>query len=139
MLEVPSLREELDRKTGEALDWLITSYSIGRLDAAQFDAGISTLWMTVAGIADKDFAHVISEASKEIRSAAVHKHSFHHPSKAVIKQIVWTVGEDSISLVERICGAFSSSKVVDCDDAATARDKMAKFEEVMLKQGWIEL
>ena len=36
MLEVPSLREELDRKTGEALDWLITSYSIGRLDAAQF-------------------------------------------------------------------------------------------------------
>lgn len=139
MTALPSLREELDRKTGEALDWLITGYSIGKLDAVQFEAGIDTLWKTVAGIANQDFAHVISVASKQCGAGAIHRRSFHHPDKAVIRQLIWTVGKDSFDVIDRICGAITGETTVDCDDAAAARDKVAKVGEVIIKKGWIEL
>jgi hypothetical protein len=139
MSEVPTLRGELDRKVGETLDWLITSYDIGKLDAVQFDVGISTLFMAVAGIADKDFINIITEAQGDGVALSHHIVSFHHPQNAVIKQIKWSVGDDAVIVVDRICGAKTSEKVIVCEDAKAAKAKVVAFGEVMTRKGWIEL
>jgi hypothetical protein len=61
--EVPgySVKDELDRKTTETIEWLLTGYDRGSLSAEQLSMGADVLFMTVSGLADKDFIHIITE------------------------------------------------------------------------------
>src|SRR3569832_1870617 len=51
---LPTIREELDRKAFETIDWLITSYDKGKLTEPQFHSGLNALFMATSGLVDAD-------------------------------------------------------------------------------------
>jgi hypothetical protein len=64
--EVPGyeLRSELDRKALETLSWLTLSVERGKISKEQFSTALDALFMTLAGLVDKEFMNIITEAQK---------------------------------------------------------------------------
>jgi hypothetical protein len=61
MSDVPSLQDELNRKTFETVDRLFADLQNGRVTDAQYDYGIEILWNAVAGLVDRDFMDIAAE------------------------------------------------------------------------------
>lgn len=59
--EVPSLRDEIDRKAFEQLERLAKQLEDGRITPAMFDAGVNSVWNCVSGLASEAVIHTISE------------------------------------------------------------------------------
>lgn len=70
--EVPSLRDEIDRKAFEQLERLAAQLETGRISAAQFDCGVQTVWNCVSGLASEFIIQTISEI-KDSRKGESHK------------------------------------------------------------------
>lgn len=137
---VPTLREELDRKVFETLDWLINAESRGRLTKEQVSAGLDALFMAVSGLVDNDFMTIITAAQEQSAGpqSAV-KRLFHHPSADEIVTITWRPTETRVTTAKRLDGLAVGGTVKDFDTPALAarfvRDIGAGFD----KKGWIEL
>lgn len=58
MSDIPSLKEELNRKTFETVERLVNDRAFCKATDAQYDYGIEILWGTVAGLVDKDFMDI---------------------------------------------------------------------------------
>lgn len=69
--EVPSLRDEIDRKAFEQLERLAGQLETGRINAAQFDCGVQTVWNCVSGLASEFIIQTISEI-KDSRKEVSH-------------------------------------------------------------------
>lgn len=64
MADLPTLREELDRKVFATLEHLFHQVKTKRITVEQFSFGIDTLFMAVSGLVDDDFIQIITEASR---------------------------------------------------------------------------
>ena len=64
MADLPTLREELDRKVFATLEHLFHQMKTERITMEQFSFGIDTLFMAVSGLVDKDFINIITEAGR---------------------------------------------------------------------------
>lgn len=139
-LALPTLREELDRKVFETIEWLVVGLDKARFTPEQFSMGMNTLFMTVSGIADKDFIGIVTEAQKECEDVKPHiKRSFHAPDEAEIVSIHWNVNSDRIVITKRSFGLAHGGTIKDFDTAKEARAFVDKFAALMLTKGWVEL
>lgn len=59
--EVPTLRDEIDRKAFEHLERLAKQLDDGRITPSMFDAGVSAVWNCVSGIASEAVIRTVSE------------------------------------------------------------------------------
>jgi hypothetical protein len=142
---LPTLREELDRKVYETLEWLIVGHEKGRLTKEQVSMSMDVLFMAVSGLVDGDFIHIITEAQNEFQTnKSVVKRHFHAPEANATITFSWVVGESNVVVTKREFGletgvAIKRSVVRDCDDAAKARAYLEERSNELLKRGWIEL
>lgn len=82
--EFPSLREELNRKTAEALARALQQYGEGLLNAAELNAALEYMWECTAGLVDKDLMDGISEAREIVPKTNVCKRVFVRTDKLAI-------------------------------------------------------
>jgi hypothetical protein len=147
---LPTLREELDRKVYETLEWLIVGHEKGRLTKEQVSMGMDVLFMAVSGLVDGDFIHIITEAQNEFQTnKSVVKRHFHAPEANATMTFSWVVGESNVVVtvvtkrefdLETETGVVIKRSVVrDCDNAAKARAYLEERSNELLKNGWIEL
>jgi hypothetical protein len=145
---LPTLREELDRKVYETLEWLIVGHEKGRLTKEQVSMGMNVLFMAVSGLVDGDFIHIITEAQNEFQAnKSVVKRHFHAPEANATMTFSWVVGESNVVVTvvtkrefDLETGvAIKRSVVRDCDDATKARAYLEECSNGLLKKGWIEL
>jgi hypothetical protein len=61
----PSIKEELDRKTIETLEYLISKRETGEITQDQICTGLDVLFMNVNGLVDDDFINLITAADTE--------------------------------------------------------------------------
>lgn len=66
MSDVPTIREELDRKTLEALEWIIKREHLGEISRAQAYESIRTIWYLIAGLTSDDVTETVSLAEREL-------------------------------------------------------------------------
>lgn len=59
--EVPTTRDEIDRKAFEHLEALALDLENGRISEAQFDTGVRAVWACVSGLASSWVIDTISE------------------------------------------------------------------------------
>ena len=136
----PTLREELDRKVYDTADWLVNGLDKGRFTNEQFSMGMNTLFSTVAGLANEDFIHIVTEAQKQCAYVNVEvKRHFHSPDSDEIRTARWVPGEAKLMVTLRTCGEVTYGKSVEYASPAGARDMLDKFSDAMLKKGWYEL
>jgi hypothetical protein len=145
---LPTLREELDRKVYETLEWLIVGHEKGRLTKEQVSMGMDVLFMAVSGLVDGDFIRIITEAQNEFQTnKSVVKRHFHAPEANATMTFSWVVGESNVVVTvvtKREFGletgvVIKRSVVRDCDDAAKTRAYLEERSNELLKRGWIEL
>ena len=72
MSEVPTLREEIDRKAFEQLERLAGQLETGRINDAQFDVGVHTVWNCVSGLASEWVIQTLGEI-RDSRKGEAHK------------------------------------------------------------------
>lgn len=65
MTELPSIKEELTRKTFDELERLINYRELGKITNAEYLASVTTLFSICSGLVDNNFFEVISKASEE--------------------------------------------------------------------------
>lgn len=64
----PSMREELTRKTLEAVEWITAQADSKRLDKPALGAATHAVWVAVSGLVDRDIHEILSELSTQHKS-----------------------------------------------------------------------
>ena len=67
-MSVPNLKDELDRKVFETLEYLVTRRHRKQISQQYFDGGIDCLFMAVNGLVKEEFLEIITAAQAEIEA-----------------------------------------------------------------------
>lgn len=96
--KVPTMQEELERKTIEAIEDLLMGHENGRITEAQLDTGMTAIWTTVSGLVGRDMMDLISEAKPKSDPSSKVTALLHHPEKGMLA-VRWHVKEARIEIV----------------------------------------
>lgn len=137
---LPTLKDELDRKTFETIEYLVGAERKGRMTKAQVSASLDTLFMAVSGLVDNDFIDIMTEAQKVVTGdKSVVKRHFVLPDRAIIQTIAWVPGTDKFTTCQREFGHATGGAVKEFDSVEKAGRAFAKLGEGFEAKGWIEL
>lgn len=79
----PNLADEINRKTVEALEWLVLAVEQDKITNAQFDAAVNAIWITSSGLVDRDVTELMSEAVSRKIDGFTRKRIFSNTSHLV--------------------------------------------------------
>lgn len=135
---LPTLKEELDRKSFETIDWLATAYDHGKLTNAQYAAGLEALFMAVSGLCDQEIFELISVASG-IAGVSVSLEKRHFIKDEFAISLTWAGGQEEFHTLVRKEGIAMNSRTRCYDTAKEARAAFAEMAEKILAMGYVEL
>lgn len=121
----PTIREELSRKSLEALESLLIGRSKGTLTEAQFATGINVLWDTVAGLVDKDFIEIISTIKANKNDDSFRRRTF---MLCRDHWILTTVDVTALSVSVLRNGGSEPTEII-CDTVEELLEKARKIHE----------
>ncbi|MPQ56367.1 hypothetical protein [Duganella sp. FT27W] len=138
MSNLPTLKEELDRKSFATVEWLYSSLERGRITPAQFSTGLDALFMAVSGITDDGVVDLITAgsgaAAKEV--ARVRRILV---KGALTVLIDWKVADESVTVAKYSAGAQIGSEVKTLATPAAAREAMNAMVQKLLAMKFEEL
>lgn len=132
--DIPTLSEELNRKSFETLEWLTIAVEQGRITAHQFSTGIDVLFMAVSGLVKQEFVELVTEAQALCPEAKPElKRVFWSP--AGLLRVTWTVGEERV-----LVGAPAAApRYLNFDTAKAAQDKFSGIGVALESKGYTEV
>lgn len=138
---VPPIKDELERKTFETLDWLITSVAGGRMTEEQFSVGIDAVFKSVSGLVGKNFIELITASQEMIRNDVHNTHieRFYLIRGNELVVVKWVVGTDKVRVTKWKNGKMVGTSVVTRDDPAEARVFMMGAVKRIEKEGFSEV
>ena len=136
-LHIPTVQEELDRKTFETLEWLFSAVQRGKLTQDQFSTGVDTLFMAVSGLLGQDFIDLITAAQKECTGAPALKRVFVKGNEILV--VEWTVGTTRVTVGKRVDGLATGGQIKDCDSTLDAKNAFEALCRVVSNKGYQEL
>jgi hypothetical protein len=133
MPDFPSLREELDRKSSEAMEWLIGSCEKGLISEAQFSTGVDVLWLALAGLVKKEFVELVTQATELALDAdkRVSK-TLVNATGSTLLVVRWTPGQANVEII-----TADKSKTVTADPhqvLATVKGLLDRFTAAGYKE-----
>lgn len=138
MNDMPTIREELDRKSYETIEWLATSLKRGKLTEQQFAVGIESVFMTVSGLVDEQVIEVITEASRVASNVSGDlKRNF--VLENVVVTLYWRTDEDYFAMTKLMDGSPISVDFVSGDTPEMALKRMQYLAEKLVSKGYREL
>lgn len=138
MSAVPELKDEINRKALESIQYLITSVHAGRITPHQFSTGIDALWMAVAGLINEDIIDLITAAGDEApKDQEIKKRVFIKARETIVVDRV--VGDDKLYVRSYFDADLTNTKCQPCTDAAHARDNVVRLAEKLLTAGYTEI
>ena len=76
MSNVPTLSEEINRKTFETLQKIHADFSLGKINKMQYKYAVDIVWSNIAGLVDDDLVIMMEQFSKEVKSISCSEKSF---------------------------------------------------------------
>jgi hypothetical protein len=140
MSAVPDLREELDRKSMETIEFLYTGLDNGKLTLPQFSTGLDTLFMAVAGLVDKEIVDFVSNGSLIVANAPDQfcaKRAFLNPVQTVA--LCRKLGGDTFTVDVYQGGHLVKQERKEYLLAKQATDAMNTLAGRLLAAGYIEI
>lgn len=139
---LPSLKEELERKTVETLQWVISMRETGQMTAPQAKVAIQTAFGIVAGLVSEDTMSILDELkgaknANEVIRRFFYRNTPHGPDIVILS---WTVGTETIKALER--KAYSESIKIRAYTKASpkeAEESLSSMCELISVKGAIEL
>lgn len=134
---LPTVREELNRKCFETLEWLYSRVETGQLSPQQFSTGIDAVWSTAAGLVDSSILEVVTTAQAIAgKEPATLRRVFHKGGRTALAQ--WIVGQECITLTEH-GPAGKKEKTLNTDTPVQASQALDKLADKLVQAGWEEL
>ena len=130
---VPSLKEELDRKVFETMEWLSSCLSKNLIGESEFSRGVDALFMSVNGLVSNDFMELITEAG---RMPVINR-----PHVAVLtkdKLVYWITWNPGATSFDVTCWGERGeiTKTMSCADPSTARERYHQTIQAMQSRGF---
>jgi hypothetical protein len=139
-VEPPSIKEELERKTQETLEFLVRRHDQGRLSNSEFLVGVNAVWGVVAGLVERETMNLIAAAQSEVKGATPKQiRAFKKEHNLAIVSY-----NESIATVIH-CFTDHNGKVTmiprrfTTEELHTVNDHMEKAAKTILEKGYIEL
>lgn len=141
MSDMPTLKDELDRKVFETIEYLISAERKGRMTKAQVSASLDTLFMAVSGLVDNDFINIITEAQTVVDGdKSVVKRHFILSGRGIIQTVAWVPGTGKFTTCQRnLVRGRVTSAVKEFDSVEKAARSFARLGDGFESKGWIEL
>lgn len=137
---LPTLKDELDRKVFETIEYLVGAVHKGRMTKAQVSASLDTLFMAISGLVDNDFINIITEAQGVVgNDKSVVKRHFALPGRDITQTISWIPGTEKLTTCQCEGGYATGGAVKEFDSVAKAAQAFYRIGEGFEKKGWIEL
>lgn len=134
----PSMRDELNRKTVEAVERLLQRWSNAEITNGQFVTGMQAIFATVAGIVDEDVMAIITTASSYVRDVPERSVRFYVKGAALILN-QHTAGSGDV-LVRRYDVVKAHPLVTNENETALdAKNKLKAVGDTLVAMGFIEL
>jgi hypothetical protein len=142
-MHVPTLKEELERKTVDELERLVTARRLCRISNAQYQASVQTLWNAVSGLVSAEMMDYISQAARLTQR----DHSF-TPSlvfKDADRSVITIVTRDEGGTVYTIrTGTLKNESTIDfgaeySEPLTEASQWVGKLRNVMKNKGFEEV
>lgn len=132
---IPTLREELNRKLGDTLDWLIRRHKAGAISDEACAIASDALFMSVSGLARDDLMTVVTAIGSYLPSSkpAAQVRVFKKSDSAKTLAVCWT--PDQCELVIHVDGA---EKRKSFETPALAKQAFAQVGELLGKGGYVE-
>jgi len=138
-MNLPTIREELDRKTFETIEWLAVSHDLGKITDGQFNTGVDAVFMSVAGLVNYSIMEIVSAASRSIDRHDL-KVRRHFARLGVVVTLEWAAGEGNYRWVTRASNdSILEDKVKTFDTPAMALEKMNKAADRLIGMAFTEL
>jgi hypothetical protein len=133
--DLPTLKEELDRKALATIEDLLHLHAICKISDAQLSTGIDALFKATSGLTDEEILHIITEASK-ILPLAPQTLRYVYLSGDNMISLHWIVGDDKVTMTSYRAGKKASEKIHDGDDARAAKLYLQKTRKALTDRGY---
>lgn len=136
--ELPTVKEELDRKTVESIEWLLHAHTVGNLTENQFAAAIDALFMAVNGVVSEDVAQMLTEASQlpSRRTEVLKRHFIKDGALVTVQR---DVGGTAVQYATRVNGKIKTQRKTEYDSAREAAEGMATSSRIIVGSGYEEI
>jgi len=133
-----NIKNELSRKTYEAIEWLANGLNKGKFTEGQFTTAVDAVFMTVAGLVNYPIMEIVAAASQSCeRLDANEKRHFVKANHSI--SFTWIADSDSCRAVGRKDGVISTDKRMEYETPELARAAMNKAADKLLTIGYTEL
>lgn len=141
---IPTVKEELGRKTFATIEELITKKENGSITNAEYKIGIETIFNIASGLLDKEFFEIISQAAKEYEQdySFCRNRIFSNAGKIVAihrlkdkSRYTYSVIAADLTKANHIEGEIDG--ITDTERATEL--KIGKLIQGLKKQGYLEL
>lgn len=137
-MNLPTIKEELDRKAFETCEWLFNSLDKGKLTPAQFSTGIDALFMAVNGLTAEAVCDLMTAADGEAqKEQATVRYTLLKGD--VVVAMTWAVGDETVAIVTYRKGVEFNRQSKTYDTAKEARDAAAKAADKLVGMGYTKL
>lgn len=131
MSDVPTLQDELNRKTLEAIEKLALDRDSGRITEAQYAYGVDIVWTTTAGLVDKDLMLMMELAQVKQPGPSFMTREFYMGGKGHLAKITNTHKGLVVLDLSLYDGTHSSRKIYDMrEEPNPSKAGKAKFQEL---------
>lgn len=127
MEALPTVAEELERKTLDAIADILHKSTTGRLPKRDAAIAAHAIWSVTAGLVSTETMALVEQVANEVRTGARQERHFIKGSKTL--SLYWTSGEKVLEAVTRDGGKFiliKEDKFADEDERTAHMAKVSR-------------
>jgi hypothetical protein len=108
----PSVKQELERKTLDELQRLVLALEHGKVTQGQFNAAIDSLWLTTAGLVQRDIMDLIEKTKVNliVDESWLRETFVSTGERRFTVTVSWKVGTDQVTLTRVADGKVTVSR-----------------------------
>lgn len=98
---VPELRDELERKTVETLDWIVQQHATGQMSMPQAKVACQSVFNVASGLVSGDVMSAITGMGVSSMANELIRHVFVDFAKNAVFVVQWRVGDEHVDLIAK--------------------------------------
>lgn len=137
-MNVPTLKEEVDRKALEALEMIATDQHTGKITEAQYSYALTVLWASCAGIAGSDFSMMMEVAQQGKKDGSQYTRKYLRSSKGDVVKIT-NYHNGTVRYDFSLPGGEFRNKTYNCETPMLGKQKFQEIEDKLISNGFEEI
>lgn len=142
MSDVPTLKQEVERKAIEALEMVAIDKDMEKITEAQYGYALAVLWTACAGIAGSDFTIMMEVAQKAKKNHSSHTKVYLRNARGDLARVI-NLHDGSVQFILNMNDGTLHSKTFDFTGEpgayVKAKEKFQATIDTMMVKGFEEI